>query len=187
MSKPINSNIRLRPATLDDAAVLARWDKQPHVIAATTDNPSAAEAFEDVHWPDELAQQDEHSEYLIADLDGLPIGAMQVIDPREERTHYWGDVAPNLRALDIWIGEPEHLGKGHGESMMRLAFLRCFEDPAITAILIDPLASNTRAIKFYQRLGFEPLQRRMFDDDDCLVHVLERDLWHARYADDISS
>ena len=38
--------------------------------------------------------------------------------------------------------------------MMRLAHERCFADPTVTAIVIDPLASNTRAIAFYHRLGY---------------------------------
>jgi aminoglycoside 6'-N-acetyltransferase len=42
------------------------------------------------------------------------------------------------------------------------------------AIVIDPLASNVRAIRFYERLGFKPVERRRFGEDDCLVMRLER-------------
>jgi aminoglycoside 6'-N-acetyltransferase len=38
--------------------------------------------------------------------------------------------------------------------MMELAFESCYADPAVTAILVDPLASNRRAHRFYERLGF---------------------------------
>jgi aminoglycoside 6'-N-acetyltransferase len=54
----------------------------------------------------------------------------------------------------------------------------------VTAIVIDPLASNTRAHGFYQRLGFEPEGRRMFGDDDCLVHRLTRKTWQDQFPDD---
>ncbi len=155
------------------------------MISATTDDPNAAKAFQDAWWPDELAAQNEHSRYLIAELNGRPIGAMQIIDPQLESTHYWGEIGPDLRALDIWIGEPDCLGKGYGESMMRIAFQLCFAVPAVTAIVIDPLASNTRAHRFYRRLGFRPIGRRKFDDDDCLVHELSRSDWQARFADDV--
>jgi len=33
---------------------------------------------------------------------------------------------PNLRAVDIWIGEEGDLGRGHGTIIMRLALARCF-------------------------------------------------------------
>jgi len=36
--------------------------------------------------------------------------------------------------------------------MMRRAFQVCFAEPAVTAIVFDPLTSNTRAHKFYRRL-----------------------------------
>ncbi len=172
--------IVLRPATLADAMTLKAWDKEPHVISATTDDEHAETAFEGIVWEEELAAQSDVSRYYIAERNGRPIGAMQIIDPHLEPTHYWGDVAPNQRALDIWIGATADLGKGYGEEMMRQALELCFADPAVTAVLIDPLASNTRAHKFYQRLGFVPVGRRLFnDEDDCLVHELTRETWYV--------
>jgi aminoglycoside 6'-N-acetyltransferase len=174
--------IRLRPATLADAPVLKAWDEDPAVIAATTDDPNATAAFDGIVWEDELAAQSDVSRHYIAERDGRPIGGMQIIDPHLEPTHYWGDCAPNLRAIDIWIGAPGDRGKGHGEEMMRQAIELCFADPKVTAILIDPLASNTRAHAFYQRMGFTPVGRRLFnDEDDCLVQELTRETWRRRH------
>ncbi len=94
--------IRLRPATLADIPLLRHWDTQPHVRAAV--------ANDGWRWETELAAND-WSESFIAELDGRPLGFVQVMDPAG--------------------------------------------DPAVTGILIDPLASNTRAHRFYERLGFE--------------------------------
>lgn len=160
--------IELRPATIDDLQLLRYWDEQPHVIAAGVDDDEWA-------WDEELLRNPEWREQLIAEFDGRPIGVVQIIDPALEDSHYWGDVEPNLRALDIWIGEETDLGKGHGTAMMRLALARCFVDPAVTAVLIDPLASNVSAHRFYERLGFKLVERRSFGDDDCFVYRLERD------------
>lgn len=170
--------VTLRPATAADVPLFDAWDKQPHVIAATSDDPDAQKAFEDAEWIEEILSDDPASTYFVAEVDGRPIGAMQVIDPMLERTHYWGaDCAPNLRAMDIWIGEPDCLGKGFGTEMMTLAINDAFSDPRVEAIVIDPLNSNTDAHRFYQRLGFRPIGRRLFDDDDCLVHRLDRADW----------
>jgi aminoglycoside 6'-N-acetyltransferase len=182
----LHPGLALRPATLEDVPTLERWDRQPHVISATTDDADATQAY-DHDWRDELRAQSELSEYVIAELHGRPIGVMQIIDPREEPTHYWGEVEPNLRAMDIWIGDAADLGKGYGETMMRLAFLRCFGVPAVEAIIIDPLASNTRAHAFYRRLGFVEVGRQRFGDDgedDCLIHRLSREAWRARFPED---
>lgn len=78
----------------------------------------------------------------------------------------------NLRAIDIWIGEESDLGKRYGMQMMRLALARCFADPTVTAVLVDPLVSNTRVHRFHERLGFQCTDRRQFGDDDCLVYRL---------------
>ncbi len=165
----------LRAATPDDAHLLHQWDLDPDVIGATTSAPDASVAFGGIDWHKELSAQSPVSYYLIAEVGGQAIGAMQICDPHEEPTHYWGKVPPNLRAVDIWIGQPEHRERGFGVQMMRLAHARCFEDPTVTAIVIDPLATNERAIRFYERLGYHRLHTRVFGDDRCLVMRLTRE------------
>lgn len=170
--------LTLRPAVTSDIALLRAWDHHAHVIASTTDDPAALEAHEGVTWEDEIAMQSEVYQYFIGECDGRAIGAMLIIDPHREPTRYWGDCSPNQRALDIWIGAEADLGRGYGTAMMRVALERCFADEAVTGVLIDPLASNHRAHVFYQRLGFKPVARRVFNDEsDCLVHHLSRADW----------
>ena len=177
------SEVTLRPVTLDDVPLLDRWDLEPHVISASTDDDDAEIAFGGMNWPYEIAMQDGFYEYFIAEVDGRPSGAMPIIDPHNEKTPYWGEIEPNLRAVDNWIGDAADHGHGYGEEMMRIALRKCFAEPAVTAIVIDPLNSNTRAHKFYQRIGFKPTHRQTFGDDDCLVHKLTRADWEARYGD----
>ena len=159
--------VTLRPATLGDLELLRHWDEQPHTVASDPDD--------DWGWETELARNPPWREQLIAEVDGRPVGFLQIIDPAEEDSHYWGDAPPNLRAIDIWIGEASDLNRGYGTAMMRLAIARCFAAPEVTAILIDPLASNTAAHRFYERLGFRFVDRRQFGGDDCFVYRLERD------------
>jgi aminoglycoside 6'-N-acetyltransferase len=178
------ANLSFRQAMLEDAPVLERWDRDPAVISATTDDANAEKAFGDHDWRKELPKQSPVDFYLIAELDGRPFGAMQIIDPHLEPTHYWGEIEANLRAIDIWIGEPDCRGMGLGEKMMQAALAGCFADRAVTAVIIDPLNSNTRAHAFYQRLGFKPQGRQVFnDEDDCLVHKLTRQDWRETTGD----
>ncbi|MFN3162819.1 MAG: GNAT family N-acetyltransferase [Pseudohongiellaceae bacterium] len=166
--------ITLRLAELADVSLLQHWDRQDHVIAASGDD--------DVwDWPLEIGRVVPWQEILIAEHQGRPVGVLQIIDPLNEESHYWGDCPANLRAIDIWIGEAEDLGKGYGSEMMIAALLRCVENPDVRAVLIDPLVTNRRAIRFYERLGFRFVEQRQLGEDDCCVYRIHRDEILARY------
>lgn len=164
--------MRLRPATRDDLAMLQRWDEEPHVVAS--------DPHDDWAWEVELDDRPDWREQLLGEVDGRPVGFLQIIDPAREESRYWGDVPPGLRAIDIWIGESADLGKGYGTQMMQLALARCFANPEVSAILIDPLADNVRAHRFYERLGFRFVERRRFGSDVCFVYRLDRSAWERR-------
>lgn len=169
-----HNNIILREATIDDLELLRYWDTQAHTIASDPND--------DWNWEEELLRNPAWREQLVAELDGRPIGFIQIIDPAEEDSHYWGEIEANLRAIDIWIGEKSDLGRGYGTQMMHLALERCFKAPAVTAVLLDPLESNTKAHRFYERLGFRFVEKRTFGEDDCLVYKLERGDWEKSLA-----
>ncbi len=164
--------IDLRPATPSDLNLLSHWDSQPHVIASDPNDDWA--------WEIELNRNPSWREQLIAEIDGRPIGFIQIIDPALEDSNYWGDVESNLRAIDIWIGEESDLGKGYGTKMMQLALAKCFTDPLVIAVLVDPLASNIRAHRFYERFGFRFVEQRWFDRDNCFVFRLNRTDWNQK-------
>ncbi|WP_339698000.1 GNAT family N-acetyltransferase [uncultured Roseivirga sp.] len=160
------ANIKLRPATINDLDLLLYWDKKQHVIDCDPDD--------DWNWEIELNRDPEWRDQLIAMLNEEPIGFIQIIDPHNEETRYWGDVGEGKRAIDIWIGEEEHLNKGYGTTMMQLAIERCFQSPDVESILIDPLKSNIKAHRFYEKLGFEFVEERAFYETACYVYELKR-------------
>ena len=165
-----SSQITLRKAKLDDIPLLKRWDEQPHVIAADPND--------DWEWEAELQRDEDWLEMFISELDSRSLGFIQIIDPAHEESQYWGEMEEGFRAIDIWIGEEEDLGKGYGTEMMRLTINYCFEQPKVEAILIDPLESNTDAHRFYERLGFKFVEKRRFNEDDCLVYSLKKNDWN---------
>jgi aminoglycoside 6'-N-acetyltransferase len=159
--------IQLRHATIEDLAIIKFWDRQQHVIDSDPDD--------DWNWEYELSKSPVWREQLIAELNGRSIGFVQIINPAQEESHYWGDILEGFRAIDIWIGSANDLGKGYGTEIMQQSLARCFLDPEVHTVLIDPLASNVRAIKFYERLGFKYLEDRQFADSDCKVYSMSRE------------
>ena len=158
--------IHVRRATPNDIGLLRHWDNQPHIIQS---DPNS-----DWDWEVELHRYPGWREQLIFELESNPFALVQVIDPAEEDSHYWGNIGYGYRAVDIWIGEKSLLNKGYGSIILGWVTDRCFADPEVNCILVDPLAENTAAHRFYQRLGFKPVERRRFDQDECLVHALLR-------------
>lgn len=166
------AKLHIRPATIEDAAQLYLWDEKPHVQAAVSN--SGTSSF-DADWEEELAQRSDGTEFFIAQVATVAIGALQIIDPATERSHYWGEMAENQKAIDIWIGEESYLGQGYGTQMMAFAIEHCFATEKVHTILIDPLSNNLRAHKFYQSIGFEFVEQRQFDEEsDCTVFKLTR-------------
>ncbi|WP_417590366.1 GNAT family N-acetyltransferase [Owenweeksia hongkongensis] len=158
--------MKLRPATINDLELLQYWDTKQHVIDCDPDD--------DWNWTEELGRNPEWREQLVAEINEEPIGFIQIIDPYKEETHYWENAEQNKRAIDIWIGEEENLNKGYGTQMMQMAIERCFKNPEVDGILIDPLKSNTDAHQFYLRLGFQFLEERKFNDAECYIYELKR-------------
>ncbi len=166
------SKIIFRAAHPSDLPLLQYWDTKQHVIDCDPDG--------DWDWEIELHRDPPWREQLVAELNGTPIGFVQIIDAHQEESHYWGAVEPHTRAIDIWIGEESNLNKGYGTTMMKMAIDICFSDPKTPRILIDPLKHNTKAHRFYERLGFTFLEERQFDGVDCFVYSLERRLEKLR-------
>ena len=158
--------ITLRNATIDDFELVTYWDTKQHVIDCDPED--------DWNWEFELARNPVWREQLVTELNGVPIGFIQIIDPFLEESHYWGIVEPNKRAIDIWIGEEQNLNKGYGTTMMKMAIQKCFDNPLVNSILIDPLKTNTKAHRFYERLGFKFIEERTFDDSICFIYELNR-------------
>jgi aminoglycoside 6'-N-acetyltransferase len=142
----------------------------------------SADPNDDWNWAYELTREPVWREQLIGELDGAPIGMVQIIDPELEETHYWGDIGPNKRAIDIWIGLASNLGKGYGTRMMILAIQRCFAAPEVEVVLIDPLESNTDAHRFYERLGFVFVEAKRFGEDDTFVYKIDRENFLEKYG-----
>ncbi|HZB41962.1 MAG TPA: GNAT family N-acetyltransferase [Ilumatobacter sp.] len=155
--------------TVDDVGLIVRWDDDADVAAAL--GGRGADWYD---WPTEIVRDVPWRELLIVEEDGRPIGFVQLTDAADEESHYWGDVAPGTWAVDIWIGSPGDRGRGLGTDAMQAAIDRIFEHDGADTMLIDPQVTNPRAIAFYKRLGFEPMEVRDFNGDKCLVMRLLR-------------
>ena len=64
-----------------------------------------------------------------------------------------------VRGIDQSLANASQLGKGLGTKLVRALVELLFNDPEVTKIQTDPSPSNLRAIRCYEKAGFEARYR----------------------------
>jgi aminoglycoside 6'-N-acetyltransferase len=135
-----------RPMTADDLPLIRRWLETPHVAEWWHD---PAEQFElvssDLGHPD-MAQ-------LIVAAQARPFAYLQCYNLSAWDAGF-GEQPAGTRGLDQFIGEQDMLDRGHGS-----AFIRAFTEQLLASgtprVVIDPAPANARAIRAYEKAGFQ--------------------------------
>ena len=111
--------------------------------------------------------------YLIK-LDGRPIGQIQsyLVQDYPDYEAEVGELGERALSIDLFIGEPELIGKGHGPALIR-AFLRS-EMPryGVDLCVIGPATANHSAVRAYQKAGFRFMRTYREDDTRYPDHTL---------------
>lgn len=143
-----------RAVTEADLPMLSAWLAEPHVAEWWDEGPDAALA-EIVEAMDSV-----ETEPLIVELDGRPIAYVQSYDPHLEDGHPYQDQPFGTLGIDITIGIPDLVGKGHGSAIVRQFADMLFEEGA-PRVVIDPDPKNLRAIRAYEKAGFRAFDTRL--------------------------
>jgi aminoglycoside 6'-N-acetyltransferase len=146
---------RFRPMIPADLPLVRRWLALPHVRAWWGD-PEEQYRLVSGHL-DEPAI-DQH----IVSTAGNPFAYLQCYDLTAWNSGF-GPQPQGTRGIDLFIGEPDMIERGHGS-----AFIRAFVDDRLQEgaprIVTDPDPANARAVRAYEKAGFE--KDRMVDTPD---------------------
>ena len=154
-----------RDLTQGDLPIVSRWLKEPHLVEWWGD---ADEAIAEI----EAAIDDIATEALIVEMDGRPIAYLQCYDPHMEDDHPYQDQPTGTLGLDMSIGDPALLGKGHGSAILRQFAEALFEEGA-PRLIIDPDPANARAIRAYEKAGFRAFDTRTTQYGPALMMALD--------------
>ena len=154
----MTADISFSPLASDQVSLLLEWFAKPHV-----NKWFHGEGLENTVKKARLFVEGatEYSGYSlkhwVASLGGHPCGFLMtslVEGPYDEQDpiNKWFRPEKTTMTLDLLIGPEEYLGKGLGVRMIR-EFLR-IHCPEVDVVLIDPDASNTRAVHVYEKAGF---------------------------------
>ena len=100
-------------------------------------------------------------QYIVA-FAGNPFGYLQCYDLTAWNSGF-GQHPQGTRGIDLFIGEPDMIERGHGS-----ALIRAFADERLRQgaprMVTDPDPVNRRAMRAYEKAGFEKV--RMVDTPD---------------------
>jgi len=152
-----------RPMTSDDLPVIRQWLAQPHV-RQWWGNPS--EQYDLVSGDLGEPAMDQ---FIVAAAGG-DFAYLQCCDLTAWNSGF-GVHPRGTRGIDQFIGEPGMIGCGHGS-----AFIRAFVEERLRngapRIVTDPDPANSRAVRAYEKAGFE--KAGMVDTPDGLALLMVR-------------
>ena len=169
------------PLLEDDLGLIRRWLLEPHVERWWNDGvktPYPDAVIEDYR---EAIQGKDPTYHYVALIDTRPVGMFQHYrigdDPEYATALALGEDAIGV---DLFIGEVELVGRGHGPAMLR-QFLRevAFPFHQIDLCVIGPSVQNVAAIRAYEKAGFRALREVQVPgepDPEFLMRVTAADL-----------
>jgi aminoglycoside 6'-N-acetyltransferase len=135
------SRVTLRPVAADDAERLTEIVREPDV-AAWWGSYDAQRVRDDL-----LGPEPDKVVYAI-EADGDVIGLIQ----------YYEENDPDYRhaSVDLFVATAWQ-GRGYGTEALRVVARHLFDDRGHHRLTIDPSATNERAIRAYEKVGFRPV------------------------------
>jgi len=140
-----------RPMTHADLPLMAAWLAEPQ-FARWWGDPAAE--LRDVE--SNLASDTVRP--LVIDHDE-PAGYLQSYDIHAETGHPYQEQPPGTIGIDLSIGKPELVGRGHGPRVMDALASELFAAGA-PRVVVDPHPANVAAIRAFAKAGFRPLGER---------------------------
>ena len=163
------------PMREDDFPLARRWLLLPHVRRWWNDDPDEHDYPEGTlaEWLEAIRGADPTDMFVIA-LDGRPIGVIQSyrVQDYPDYVAELGELPEPAISIDVFIGEPELIGEGHGTALVRAFLPLAFERYGIDYCVIGPSKANAAAIRSYEKVGFRYLKEYREEDTIDPPHVL---------------
>jgi RimJ/RimL family protein N-acetyltransferase len=140
-----------------DYELVVRWRNEPHVREWwDPDDPplTSAQAIEEYR-PETRA--DSSTTACIIEEEGVPVGYIQfypwAAEPEEVQALEL-PVDANAWGIDVFIGEPSHLGRGVGTRAVDLVARHLFSQRGASSVALLAAKANAHALRAYEKAGF---------------------------------
>lgn len=137
------SQVTVRHATPEDAAVLTRIYSQPETQAGTLHLPHQSPSL----WQERLANPRPHVTMLVACIDGQVVGQLTLEVMAVARRRHCATIGMGV--------DPAFHRRGVGKALMAAMVDLCDNWLQVTRIELTVFADNYQAMGLYQQFGFE--------------------------------
>ena len=144
--------IEFRPLTDADLPTLFEWMNRSHV-AQWWDGPISYDEVLEKYGS--RIHSDSIRPYLVL-LDGSPGGYIQSWIAAQMGEGWWEpETDPGVIGIDQFLADAGRLSQGIGTAMVTQFVRRLFRDPTVTRVQLDAEIENFRAIRCYEKVGFQ--------------------------------
>ena len=142
-----SERVRLRPLLKSDAPLLYEWITVRDLVILNSPLYPVSESDHEAWIEKMMTRQADLVIFVIEDIDsGQAIGTCQLIKINWHHRN---------AELQIRIGVPAFHGKGYGSEAVRLLTVFGFKDLNLHRIYLHVFADNVRAVRAYEKCGFE--------------------------------
>ncbi|MCM3756357.1 GNAT family N-acetyltransferase [Sporosarcina aquimarina] len=150
-------SIELRELMEEDKYLLLKWLTDPQVLRyyEGRDNSFTLSKVKASFFDENL----EETRCIII-YEDTPIGYIQFYPIGEEERELYGyrNLEDAIFGMDQFIGETEFWDRGLGTDLVNLTVERIIREKQATRIVLDPQTWNERAIRCYEKCGFQKVK-----------------------------
>jgi aminoglycoside 6'-N-acetyltransferase len=157
------SQYQFRPMSAADLPMVRHWLEAPHVAQWWHDpDEQFALVSEDLDHP--------AMDQFVVMADDRSFAYLQCYDPPAWSNNGLGTHPLGTRGIDQFIGEPDMVDRGHGSALIR-SFVDALLKKGTPRVVTDPDPENIRAIRAYEKAGFQKARLVNTPDGRALLMV----------------
>lgn len=162
--------IAFLPLQKEHIPLLRQWLNEPHVSEYWQETENEEEFRQKF-----LMKLPERgvSPFVIA-IDSKPIGYIQYYDACKVGGGWWPNADKGTFGIDQFIGDPDMVGKGIGTEIIKRFVANIFLLTHVTQVITDPEPKNKRAIRAYEKAGFQAIGEIKTPGGDALLMRIDR-------------
>lgn len=167
-----NLHFNFMPLAESDLPILADWLNRSHLQEWWRSGEITLDKVREKYLP-RISRKDDARPF-IAYLEEKPLGYIQYYWAAAGDPNWWLDKpGPEVIGIDQFIGDESQLDKGFGTAMISQFIRFLLTDLNISEVRVDPRPDNLRAIRCYEKVGFQKAGRIQTPDGPALMMALK--------------